>query len=171
MVWEPHRYEFVRASYHDEAEYLRLCLDLDLVTVARVIAWADELVAALPQPPVEIIDLALQPNETPDVVILALGSVSRGADTQAVARQVMGLLRRRLGQGEPAAGEAHRLYLLAGYLDVPDGLRDVLGIPYWALREAADGHCTAVDIPGVLATLLDAHATEDRIGPGLGLSP
>jgi len=171
MVWDPYRFEYVRACYRDEAEYLRICLDLDLVSGGEVIAWADELVAALPQPPVEMIDLSLQTGEPAHALATAIASVSRGANTDAVARQVLGLLKRRFARGDATAEVARLLFRLADFLDVPERLRNVLRMSHWVLEDAAHGYGDAYQVRERIAQLFEEHAAVDRIGPGLGLIP
>lgn len=169
MVWEPHRYEFVRASYHDEAEYLGICLDLDLVRVAQVIAWADELVATLPRPPIEVIDLALMTTQPADEVVSALGKVSRAADKQAVALQVLGLLRRRFDHGDTDDALGRMLSGLGRYFYGSEELREWLFHESWALRQSHLSGATRDEVRDRLAALLKERGVEDFIGPTLGL--
>lgn len=106
----------------EQAEVLRHGLMSGSRTVADAIAWADSVIAADPQPDMEIIEIAATSRRRPADVSVLLRNVAGECDRLAVIRRSMTDLRRDLA-ADPARGPqiARWLYELAINGELPEG--------------------------------------------------
>ena len=106
----------------EQAEVLRHGLMSGSRTVADAIAWADSVIAADPQPDMEIIEIAATSRRQPAYVSVLLRNVAGECDRLAVIRRSMTDLRRDLA-ADPSRGPqiARWLYELATGGELPEG--------------------------------------------------
>jgi hypothetical protein len=90
------------ATLREEAEFQRLALAMALTNVDAVVAWADRTIVALPEPPIQVIDVALAGSLPADQVVELLSAVPGGGDLTTVAHQVLRLFLQRFQTGDIA---------------------------------------------------------------------
>jgi hypothetical protein len=88
------------ATLREEAEYYRIALAMGLIDAEMVVAWADRTIAALPEPPIQVVDVALSGGRREFEIMDLLKLVPGGGDLTAVAHQVLALFGQRFRSGE-----------------------------------------------------------------------
>lgn len=104
-----------------EAELLRLKLIAGLTSVADVIAWADEVIRAAPEPESSVIDVALAGRKGPADVAALLREVPGSYDPVSAARGLLGAMLQDL-ERDPQRGRelAQTVYRLACAGELPE---------------------------------------------------
>jgi hypothetical protein len=87
------------ASLKEEAEYLRLTLAMGLTTPDEVVGWADGQIAALDEPPIQVVDVSLAGSQPAFEIMCLLSAVPGGADLTRAAHRALGLFRCRFRAG------------------------------------------------------------------------
>jgi|GEM_PF-4789206 len=80
----------------ETAETYRLALGLGLVTVDKVVAWCDEVIATHPDPPLAIINASIVKGQKQNEVENALALLEGEFDEVAVLRQLFGKMANHL---------------------------------------------------------------------------
>jgi hypothetical protein len=88
------------ATLREEAEFHRLALAMALTDVDTVVAWADQTIAALPEPPIQVIDVSLAGGRPADEVVDLLALIPGKGDLTGVAHRMLGLFHERMRAGE-----------------------------------------------------------------------
>lgn len=119
-----------------EAEAFRCALVAGCATVAEVVAWADEVIAADTTPDIAIIELSLAGRAALADVVALLKAVTGYADGIVVRRRLMSRMLRLL-DNEPTRGQqvAHSLFRLAINGDLPE---EEFGWEPFVLEDAFD---------------------------------
>jgi hypothetical protein len=108
----------------EEAEYLRLALAMGLVTPAEVVAWADRQIAALDEPPIELIDVSLAGSRSPVQVMDLLKAIPGDGDLTAAAHRALGRLLKEFRAGGLSPEQvADMLSAYSNWASVPAGER------------------------------------------------
>src|SRR5262245_46722482 len=148
-------------SQKEQAEVLRHGLDAGLRTVADVVAWADGIIAADPQPDFEVIEVACGGHRRPREVIALLRKVGGECDSALVIRRVMQDLRAVLA-ADQARGPAIAawLYRLACTEELPG---DQFGLEPYSLEDGfalarSGAYGTFADAVRDLDAYLERHA-------------
>ncbi len=102
------------ATLREEAEFWRLALTMGLVDKAMVIAWADQTIASLDDPPIQIIDLSLAANRPAEDFPSLLAAVPGDGNMSGVAHQVLDFLRRRIVAGTVSLRHAVQMLRVYG---------------------------------------------------------
>jgi hypothetical protein len=100
-------------TLREQAEFLRLALAMGLISQHDVIAWADNMIGACEEAPIEIINVSPAANRPVHEVMSRLADVPGEADLAAVAHRTLALLRQRLVRDEVSLKGAVRA--LAAY--------------------------------------------------------
>src|SRR5687768_5616643 len=90
------------ATLREDAEFHRLALAIGLIGVDMVVAWADQVIALSPEPPIQLIDVSLAGSRYPDEVIALLGLIPGEGDLEVAAHRVLGLFLQRFRSGDMA---------------------------------------------------------------------
>jgi hypothetical protein len=134
------------ATLREEAEFHRLTLAMALTDVNAVVAWADQTIAALPEPPIQVIDVALAGSRPADELVDLLAVVPGRGNLTAVAHQVLGLLLRRFRNGEFSEELAvDMLWAYHNWADIPEQERLQAGNFADALCCAQQGYYGTLD--------------------------
>lgn len=112
------------ARLREEAEYLRLALAMGLVTPDEVVAWADRQIAALDEPPIQVIDVSLAGSRPAIEIIGLLAAVPGSGDLVAAAHRSLGLFLRRFRAGGISLEQAaDMLWAYSNWASVPEDER------------------------------------------------
>ncbi len=108
----------------EEAETLRLGLMMGLVQPGEVVSWADQVVAEMADPPIEVIDVAVATRQPPDELARLLKRVPGPADLMAAAHRVLGILQARAVGYDLALGSiADMLWVYSSEAVIPEAER------------------------------------------------
>jgi hypothetical protein len=108
----------------EKAEYLRLVLAMGLITPDEVVAWADRLIAALDDPPIQVIDVSLAGSRPAVEIMDLLAAVPGRGDLAAAAHQALGLFLRRFRAGGISLEQAaEMLWAYSNWASIPEGER------------------------------------------------
>jgi hypothetical protein len=136
---------------------------MGLTDVESVVAWADQVIAVLPAPPMEVIDVALTGSRPPEEIVDLLGLVPGGGDLTAVAHCVLGLFLQRFRSGEIALERAvDMLWAYHNWAMIPDDERLRAGNFYDALFCAQRGYCGTLQ--SVREEILDFLGSQAAMG-------
>jgi hypothetical protein len=83
----------------DQAEFFARTIETDLQTVSNVIAWVDENIMQLEQPPIWLLELSSMGRARRVDVLQALRNVEGVADETLVVRAFFGLILERVQKG------------------------------------------------------------------------
>jgi hypothetical protein len=154
----------------EQAEYLRLALAMGLISPDAVVVWADRVIDATDDPPIEVIEVSLSGGRSPVEVMDLLRLVPGAGDLGAAAHRALGLLRRRVRDGSvPSDRAAEMLWAYSNWATVPEDER------LWAvnLTDAVEclhlGYGTPDTVRSEILAFLDQHATvpsDEPSGPG-----
>ena len=75
-----------------EAEFYRLAIAMALLSIDEVVAWADEVITILDEPPIQIIDIALAGSKPKFDMMVLLAAVPGQGDLTHSAHRALGLL-------------------------------------------------------------------------------
>ena len=102
-------------SITEEAELFRLGLICGYFTLGDAIQWADSVLARNGDAPLEVVELSVSSSGDVEEAFRHLYPLAVGADTKARTRDLLGLLKLRLGRARSEAQwVARRLVRLAG---------------------------------------------------------
>jgi len=108
----------------EEAEYLRLALAMGLTTADEVVEWADGQIAALDEPPIQVIDVSLAGSWRAVEIMGLLNVVPGEADLARAAHRALGLFLRRLRDGGISLEQAaEMLWAYSNWASVPEDER------------------------------------------------
>jgi hypothetical protein len=109
-------------TLREQAEFYRLALAMGLMSQRYVNAWADNIIGACDEPPIEVIDVALAASRPTHEVMSRLAEVPGEADLAAAAHRALGLLRQRLVRDELSLeGAVQTLAAYHCWAHVPEG--------------------------------------------------
>src|SRR5438045_198723 len=94
------------APLREEAEYLRLALVMGLIGPEEVVAWADRVIDALNEPPIQVIDVSLASSRSPDEIVDLLDAIPGDGDLAAAAHRALGLFLPRFRAGSISLEQA-----------------------------------------------------------------
>jgi hypothetical protein len=117
----------------NEAELVRRGLLARYLTVAEAVAWADSVIAREPQPPIEVIELALAGTRRPEDAAGELRPLTAGIPASALLAEMVGHMRAVLERDEQRAPViAWNLFHLAlsGVLPARTELADLYSVAY-----------------------------------------
>lgn len=84
----------------EEAEVLRNCLELDLISVPQVVEWADQYIEQTPDPDFAIIEASLSMRKRADAVVKILAEVKGVTDEAQVLTRIFDVMK-KLFEGDP----------------------------------------------------------------------
>lgn len=87
------------SDYCGQAMFYRATLLLGLIRGARVVAWADAVLAGDPAPPAAFVDLATCPPDDLTLMRQRLLSLAPARESKAVVDAIVGLIHRDLASG------------------------------------------------------------------------
>ena len=104
-----------------EAEIMRICLELELISKSEVISWADNVVAKTDQPDLAVIEVSLAKNHYINDILKVLEDVGGTIDLARLYQEVFALMKTKL-QPDPDSETliARALFRMAINGDVPD---------------------------------------------------
>ncbi|MBX7247299.1 MAG: hypothetical protein K1X53_17525 [Candidatus Sumerlaeaceae bacterium] len=106
----------------EEAEYQRLALAMGLTDIDSVVAWADQKIVSLPEPPIQVIDVSLTGSRPAHAVMELLAQFPGNGDLTTVAHQVLALFRQRFLKGDvPVALAVDQLSAYSNRATIPRG--------------------------------------------------
>jgi hypothetical protein len=127
-------------SLREVAEVFRLLLAMRLMNAAAVIAWADERIMALSNPPLWLIDLSLAANETAHQIERRLADLEGPGNLRMAAFEALSQFKAiyREGQLDPIDA-ATMLYVWGGTVKIGEAEEISARTPKWIADDVADG--------------------------------
>jgi hypothetical protein len=122
------------SEFRDVAGFLWLALQTRQIEPDAVVTWADHVIAATSQPPIEIIDLSLSAGWPIQRRVDALGAMAKPISADAL-RKYASLLRIHVFLGKlTELAAAKILYSLTPY----DAAEEVFGREIWCIDDVFD---------------------------------
>ncbi|MDH4043590.1 MAG: hypothetical protein OEW06_03955 [Gemmatimonadota bacterium] len=138
-------------SYRKSADALRFAIAAGYRSVADAVTWADQIIAADPAPPGEIIDVALGERLDRSRIAELLMAVPGESRPVEVAREVLRQLHDELNEDRLTADAiATLVYNMAALGYLPEG---EFGFEPWALSDSFE-----LAMTGIYGTYEDARA-------------
>ena len=108
----------------EEAEYLQLALAMGLIDPGAVIDWADNMIAAVDNPPIQVIDVSLAASRPATDIMDLLQAVPGDGDPAAAALRVLALFLQRFRAGRVSLERAvDMLWAYSNWAAVPEDER------------------------------------------------